>query len=513
MPRVISNPQFPIVATTRGEVRGKWRAGTESRSAAFLGVPFAQPPVGKLRFAAPQPMKHWQGVLDCLDYGPTPLRDDSGETLIPEPAIPGDSTLNVNVFTPKPGDTSADLPVMVWIHGGGYTAGSPASPWYDGAQFNRDGVVVVTISYRLGFVGFGLVKGAPANRAVLDWLAALRWVQDNIAAFGGDPDRVTIAGQSAGGAAVLTLLGMECAQDLFSQALCISGILTNISKSDALKVTRRLCRNLGVPPTVQALNAVDETELLKAQQQAATPKHLSQYVRAIHEGMEIGPVVDGELLVQPTLESLRMGVGAGKPLLIGANDDEFSIVFSGQERLMNRIPRKAIARFLGLRGEQYDSYILSNDDVAQRGTARLMGHLVTDYLFRSAVLKVLHSRQGTPTWSYRFTATQPETDLSIHCLDVPYWFDCLNQVGVERLAGDNPSQELASTLHGFAVQFISQGKPGWPRWSPIDQTVEVIGDNLPQLGFTDPDSAATHVTVNDAYRGVRALLPTGQAPG
>ena len=128
-------------------------------------------------------------------------------TLIPEPSVPGESTLNVNVFTPAPA-TDAALPVLVYIHGGGYFAGSPASPWYDGAAFNRDGVVTVSISYRLGFDGFGWIADAPMNRGVLDWLLALEWVRDNIAAFGGDPARVTIAGQSAGGGAVLTLLGM-----------------------------------------------------------------------------------------------------------------------------------------------------------------------------------------------------------------------------------------------------------------------------------------------------------------
>ena len=184
-------------------------------SAAFLGIPFAQAPVGDLRFAAPVPPEPWEGIRDALEYGATAQRGDPGITLIPEPSVPGESTLNVNVFTPAPGETDAALPVLVYIHGGGYTAGSPASPWYDGRAFNRDGVVTVSVSYRLGFDGFGHIPGAPSNRGVRDWIAALEWVRDNIAAFGGDPSRVTIAGQSAGGGAVLTLLGMPAAQHLF----------------------------------------------------------------------------------------------------------------------------------------------------------------------------------------------------------------------------------------------------------------------------------------------------------
>src|SRR6478609_10953210 len=176
-PRMIIDTQTPVVAIAPGRVRGFWRGepGTAGASAAFLGIPFAQAPVGDLRFAAPLPPEPWEGVRDALEYGATAQRGDLGPTLIPEPSIPGDSTLNVNVFTARPGERGAKLPVLVYIHGGGYFAGSPASPWYDGRAFNRDGAVTVTISYRLGFDGFGYIAGAPSNRGVRDWLAALEW--------------------------------------------------------------------------------------------------------------------------------------------------------------------------------------------------------------------------------------------------------------------------------------------------------------------------------------------------
>ncbi|GAA2581856.1 carboxylesterase family protein [Microbacterium binotii] len=203
----------PLATVSTGTLRGVRRPG----SLAFLGIPFAAPPVDANRFAAPQPATPWDGVRDATAYGPTPQRGDTGITLIPEPSVPGDATLNVNVFTPDT-DAAAPFPVLVWIHGGGYISGSPASPWYDGDTFAREGIVVVTLSYRLGFDGFGAIDGAVSNRGVRDWIAALEWVQQNIAAFGGDPARVTIGGQSAGGGAVLTLLGMPAAQHLFSAA-------------------------------------------------------------------------------------------------------------------------------------------------------------------------------------------------------------------------------------------------------------------------------------------------------
>lgn len=323
--------QYVEVQTKAGHVRGLWRGkpGTEGASAAFLGLPFAEAPVGKLRFAAPVPKAAWEGVLDTLDFGATAQRGDPGVTLIPEPSVPGDATLNVNVFSPspQPAESGTGLPVLVWIHGGGYFAGSPASPWYDGRSFNRNAVVTVTISYRLGFDGFGWISDAPSNRGVRDWLLALEWVQQNITQFGGDANRVTIAGQSAGGGAVQTLLGMEQAQHLFHGVYSISGATADVTLPHAEKLGRQIAEQLGVEPTVAGLSDLSEDEILVAQKKATemTPDALADIV---NEGLGLGPTIDGELLMRPTLESIASGVGAEKPLVIGTTDDEFSMVFA-----------------------------------------------------------------------------------------------------------------------------------------------------------------------------------------
>ena len=161
--------------------------------------------------------------------------------------------------------------MLVYIHGGGYFAGSPASPWYDGAAFNRDGVVTVSISYRLGFDGFGWIADAPMNRGVLDWLLALEWVRDNIAAFGGDPARVTIAGQSAGGGAVLTLLGMPRAQPLIAGVYSISGAAADVTPAEAQEFGRRLAALGGVEPTRAGLSTLSESRVLELQKQLTDP--------------------------------------------------------------------------------------------------------------------------------------------------------------------------------------------------------------------------------------------------
>ncbi|MFJ4046253.1 carboxylesterase/lipase family protein [Microbacterium sp. NPDC089987] len=453
------------VQTAAGRVRGRWRPTTGStgnpRSAAFLGIPFAEPPVGELRFAAPVPKAPWQGVRDALAFAPTTQRGDPGVTLIPEPSVPGESTLNVNVFTPDPAVTApgGGLPVLVWIHGGGYFAGSPASPWYDGRNFNRDDVVTVTISYRLGFDGFGWIGGAPSNRGVRDWLLALEWVQQNITVFGGDPARVTIAGQSAGGGAVLTLLGMPSAQHLFRGGYAISGALGDVSAARAEAFGRRMAADAGVESTLEGLRSVSEERLLELQKKAT--ENLMDSI--IDDGLPLGPVVDGDLLPQTTRESLRAGVGADKPLVMGATDDEFTMAMADVAKTLRWVPTGMLLGKLGVPRSRRKAYLAANADVAALGKTRLAGRVLTDRMFRTAVLDIAADRGPAPTWLYRFAWPSGAFGFAEHCLDVPFFFDCLDGPAMQPLAGPNPPQALADEVHSAAVAFVRDGDPGWPR--------------------------------------------------
>ncbi|MFE6968528.1 carboxylesterase/lipase family protein [Isoptericola sp. NPDC057653] len=455
------------VRTVAGRVRGRWRPGAgpgAPRSAAFLGIPFAEPPVGDLRFAAPVPHAPWDGVRDALEHGATAQRGDPGVTLIPEPSVPGESTLNVNVFTPSPEPASpgAGLPVLVWIHGGGYFAGSPASPWYDGRAFNRDGVVTVSVSYRLGFDGFGRIEGAPSNRGVRDWLLALEWVQQNVAAFGGDPARVTVAGQSAGGGAVLTMLGMERAQHLFHGVYALSGALADVSDERARALAEDIARRAGVAPTREGFAYVPEERLL-ALQKEATDLDPRQLDTVISQGLPLGPAVDGDLLPRPTRESLRAGVGADKPLVLGTTDDEFTMALAGAARTLRWVPRSLLLSRLGVPARARRAYLDANADVVALGKVRLAGRVVTDRMFRTGALRVAADRGGAATWLYRFAWPSGAFGFAEHCLDVPFFFDCLDGPATEPLAGPHPPQELADAVHAAAVAFVVDGDPGWPR--------------------------------------------------
>ncbi|WP_113717230.1 carboxylesterase/lipase family protein [Arthrobacter dokdonensis] len=503
----------PIVQTTTGLVRGMWRPSPETaagpgafgHSAAFLGIPFAEAPVGALRFAAPVPHGPWDGVRDAVEQGATAQRPGPPEpTLIPEPSVPGGSTLNVNVFTPAP-SVAAALPVLVYIHGGGFTAGSPASPWYDGAAFNRDGVVTVSVAYRLGFDGFGMVDGAPDNRAVLDWLRALEWVQENIAAFGGDPARVTVAGQSAGGGAVLTLLGMPRAQPLFAQAYCLSGALGDVPREKARALAGRLAALAGVEPTLDGFASVPEERLLELQRKALEPGGgmFSMVRRVIEGGLSLGPMVDGELITAPTPDSLRTGTGADKPLVLGTADDEFGMVLAGLQSKLRLVPSRLLLGQAGLARGHRSDYLAANKDVARLGPAAVLGRYISDSVFRTTALRVAEARTADPvagpesagsragTWLYRFSWRSPAFGRAVHCLDVPFFFDCLDADRIDALAGRTPPWELADDVHSAAVSFVISGDPGWDTYAGGRRTKV----------FDTPSSV-----VADGYASVRPLL-------
>jgi len=454
----------PIVETMTGPVRGRiWRSGF-----AFLGVPYAEPPFGELRFQAPVPRATWQGLRTCVAYGPTPQRKTLAEiTDIPEPCISGEDVLAVNVFTPRPG--ASRLPVLVYVHGGAYVAGSPASPWYNGAAFTRDGVVVVTVAYRLGFEGFGYLPDTPANRGLLDQILALRWVRDNIAAFGGDPDNVTIAGQSAGGGAVVHLLVSPHARGLFSGVVASSPFLGDLTVVAATAVTQLLAEQLGVTPDLAGFSKVDEMDLIAAQAIATgfgTPQTVDDLLTMITmlvTGTQLGPTLDGDVLPHPMAQALAEGMGADVPLLVGTTRDEFAGIALAQRTLLDNADPVALLVRTGLDPSTAAHYV---GVLPPQHPADMLGRLLTDRAFRRYIPDWAEARAhaAAPTFAYDFAWRSPVNGLSKHCLDVPFAWDLLADEHVARVAGHAPPQVLADTVHNAYVAFTRDKDPGWPRW-------------------------------------------------
>lgn len=481
----------PEATTTHGRVAGRWRAhrdaaGATSTHAIFLGIPYAAPPVGDLRFAGPQPPAPWDGVRPAWVYGATPQRvSPYSPARIPEPSIPGADTLTVNVTTPDPSG-SARLPVLVWIHGGGFIGGSPASPWYGGQALARDGVVTVTVSYRLAFEGFGWVDdgengNAVNNRGVRDWLAALEWVQRNIAAFGGDPARVTIAGQSAGGSAVMRLLAMRTAQHLFRGALAVSPADVPATADDARDISRRIAVRVGVAPTAAGFATVDERTLFDARVagfEHPVPDALVGLVAEAAQMPALTPAIDGDLIEDSVVNALAAGVGAGKPLLIGATAHEFNDTANGIEHLAEGRDTAEVLVAAGLPADL--AHDMATRD-AHLGTAWGVAQAFSDIVFRRCVPGFANARVGEPTWAYdfRWEPREPGTqggegggvEGALHCVDVPFAFDILGAPGVREVLGDNPPQQLADAVHGDWLALIRDGHLDANRWDATRTTV------------------------------------------
>jgi para-nitrobenzyl esterase len=467
----------PTVLTRSGAVRGQMRDGVAS----FLGIPYAASPTGPLRFRAPAPPSPWEGVREATALGPTPPKPDYAapfDELLPEPDIPGDDWLNLNVWTPDPGGPG--LPVMVWIHGGAFSNGNSALPIYDGHPFARDGVVLVSINYRLGVDGFALLPGAPANRGLLDQIAALEWVRDNIAKFGGDPGNVTVFGESAGAMSVTTLLAMPRSQGLFARAITQSGSVQAVADpADAALVTRELGLTLGREPTAANLAVVGLPELIKAQIEirealAAQPDPARFGATIVASSLAFIPVVDGDLIPARPLDAIAAGAGSGVPLLTGTTTEEFRLflVPTGLAGLLDEPGLAGLLALFGVGRPVADLY-RANRPAASPGD--VLCAVLTDRYFRMPALSVARARRGAgaaPTYLYEFAWPSPVGGLgACHSLEIPFVFDNLAAEGAEPALGPEPPAALAERMHAAWISFARGGDPGWP---PLDDSYPVM---------------------------------------
>jgi para-nitrobenzyl esterase len=476
--------------------------------AAFKGIPYAAPPFGDLRFAAPVPAPRWDGVRNCTDYGPTvpkPPYPAPVDLLLPEPVIAGEDVLNLNVWTPDPSATG--LPVLVWIHGGAFVNGSGAVPQYDGTAFARDGVVTVTINYRLGVDGFlHFDDDGPANRGLLDQVAALEWVRDNIAAFGGDPDRVTIAGESAGAMSVTALLSMPRAAGLFRRAIAQSGAGHHaLSAPTARRVAGLLAERLGVPLTRAALATVPIEDLVAAQralsEQAALAPDPAVWGEITLNSMVYEPVIDGDVLPALPITAIQAGAGAGVDVLAGSNTDEHAL-FLVPNGFVDLIDEGLLRLTLGGYGVPVEAAIDAyRTDAPAAGPGELLIKAATDWFFRVPAIRLAEARAGGPgrTFLYEFAWPSPQFAGRLgacHALEVGFTFDTLAAPGSEPLAGPSAPQELADVMHAAWVAFVAGGDPGWPAYDQATRPVQVFGN----LTGVVPDPRAQQRILWDGVR-------------
>jgi para-nitrobenzyl esterase len=466
------------VNTKQGTVRGEL---TDDGVTRFLGIPYAASPTGSLRFRAPQPPASRDGVRDCTSFGGTPPKPAylaPFDVLLPEPDVPGDEWLNLNIWTPDP-DGAA--PVMVWVHGGSFANGNNAVPMYDGHAFGRDGVVLVSINYRLGIDGFAYLPDAPANRGLLDQVAALEWVRDNIAAFGGDPANVTIFGESAGAMSVTTLLGMPRARGLFGKVIAQSGAAqVGATTADAALVTGELSKVLGFEATAAGLAGLDLDQVIAAQaairdEFAAAPDRARWGTSVVDTAMAFIPVIDGDSLPVHPLAALAAGQGSDVALLAGTNTDEFRLFFV-PNGMAAMVTAETLPGFLGMLGLDPEVAALYRANRPTASAGDVLCALVTDRFFRLPTLAAAQARLGAagtaPTFLYEFGWQSPAHDLgAAHAVEIPFVFDNLAAAGGAGIVGDEPPSALAAQMHATWIRFASTGDPGW---QPFDASYPVM---------------------------------------
>ena len=475
-------PQSEVTGVCEaGALRGVARDGIHR----FLGVPYAAPPVGELRFQEAQPVEPWSGVRDATHPGPCAphlIRDFPHLDVVPlvgHGSLEGGDYLALNIWAPADADKR---PVMVFIHGGGYVVGSKDAPVNDGTTFARSGVVCVAINYRMGIDGFLPIPGVPTNLGLRDMLFALEWVQRNIASFGGDPANVTIFGESAGAMAIANLVTSPLASGLFKRAIIESGHGAMVRDIDvAQRLVRKLAKILKVEPTADGFRNVSAAAGWAAMEKVSKP--LARIDLRDADGHEpvygisrFIPVHGDDVLPEKPHVALEHGAGRDIDVLIGTNSEEMNLYF---------VPTKVRARAPGF----FLRWLLGKSHPAARdalkaygwGQGRKAGHVFTDttndLVFRWPARRFAEEHQGK-THFYEFDWRSPACGGELgacHGLELPFVFKRLDlATGPKGLAGERPPQELAERVHGLWVRFATDGSLPWPEFNAATRQVHLL---------------------------------------
>ena len=483
----------PVAQTKLGKVQGQ--AGSEG-ILVFKGIPYAKPPVGELRWKPPQPPEPWSDTLRATQYGP--VAPQTVDALEPSSEVEqSEDCLSLNVWTP--GIDDKRRPVMVWIHGGGWTNGSSADESYEGWPTSRRGdVVVVSMNYRLGALGFlylGRVGDSQyaesGNLGILDQEAALKWVRDNIAAFGGDPGNVTVFGESAGSMSVCTLMSMTSTKGLFHRAIGESGALNTIRSADyASEVTERYMAKAGVTD-MAGLRSLTTEQIIKAQGDLMAGQFQSDTL--------FGPVVDGSVLPEPPLHAIAKGSAAGVDFLTGTNLDEVRLWAFYIPGLLE-ISIQTAVQYMPMLSKSLGTYV---DAIAASYKSRrpnatdgdITMAVGTDVIFRVPAIRVaeVQSALQPKTYMYLFTWPTPVQGGifgSCHSLELFFVLDRLHAGDSVAVLGNDPPQKLADMMQDSWIAFAKTGNPdntsipNWPAYNTRTRATMIF--NVNPLVQNDP---------------------------
>jgi para-nitrobenzyl esterase len=508
----------PLAEIATGRIEGRSAAGIS----AFKGIPFAAAPVGDLRFQPPQPARPWTGTRSCTGYGPiSPQNPDPLIAMIPgcewifshPRAVQDEDCLSLNVWTPAARDTGL-LPVYVWIHGGAFLGGAGTSPWTDGGNLARDErVVVVSLNYRLGALGGVALDDATTNNMLLDQVAALEWVRDNIAAFGGDPGRVTVGGESAGAMSVAALLCAPRARGLFQQAVMQSGHAgLTLTRDESRRMTREYLAELGVRADDPRALAGATTSRILAAQRALTDR----------TAVPFRTVIDGSTLPMSLPDIVAAGKQAHVPLLIGTNTDENNLF---AEMGWGPGADAGVSLRVNIAGMFVDPDGAAVDDLVEQysqtkgdhDAAWMAASTDRDWRIPARTLADGHAAAGNEVFAYEFTYRSPVRAGRLgacHALDIPFPFGNLDQVGVDELTGNDAEGEAVRGRLELACRqawgaFIRDGAPSsdvipdWQRYDEAKRPVMFLGDEF-ELVF---NPRGERLDALEALRPVETMRP------
>jgi para-nitrobenzyl esterase len=490
-------PADPEVSTRAGRVRGR----NENGVAVFRGIPFAKPPIGRRRFQAPEPPAPWDGVREAKEFGPSSPQAPMVAPPDGPPTPPADTTgewLTVNVWTPDLG--AARLPVMVWIYGGAYMLGGSGDPGCDGAPFAQaraGAAVFVSLNYRVGMEGFAQIAGAPANRGLLDAVAALTWVKENIQNFGGDPGNVTVFGESAGAGVIASMLAMDKAKGLFNRAIAQSVPGTFYARELAEDITKALAQAAGLPNTLEALAAADPMHLVNAQTAVtARLKDFPQWGGVSLAVTPFSPVIDGDVLPRSPWRALLAGAASDVELLTCHNKDEcrLFIAMAGQ---LGKITDEEATTALSVFSpgpDSHDGPAAYRAAFPEADSNALYELAFSDWLFRMPTLHLAqaHAASGGRTFLYELTAQAPRDPFgACHALDVPLVFGSVGLGLGVALIGPNPPAEfvmLGDTMRREWLSFAATGDPGWPAYGTEHRTTRIYDLQPDVLSYPEETS-------------------------
>jgi para-nitrobenzyl esterase len=494
-----------IVDTTSGPVQGRLKDGV----LLFAGLPYAAPPTGANRFRAAQPVEPWREVRQTTRFGPAAPQTPTGGLTASTAVRWDEDCLSLNITTPALDD--GRRPVLFWIHGGGYRTGQGAIPWYNGARFASQGnLVVVSINYRLGALGFtdlsefGEAYASSGANGLLDQIAALRWVRDNIARFGGDPSRVTIAGESAGAFSVCTLMASPLASGLFRAAIAQSGAAHHTLPATAGRaLARQLLDRLQVT-NLAALQTVSAEAILQAQN--AIADEIGDGAATLEKfGVAVAPFypVEGTAVIPVApLDAIARGASREVPPLTGTNRHETTLWGHGE------MDDDKLARIAARYGAE-STLATYRRNRPHMGAGDLLTAFTTDHMFRIPAVRLLEARAGSgtgnatggaPSWMYWFCWESRAFGGrlgSTHALEIPFVFDNLDRPGVDVFLGPGERpQDLAQVMHQAWIRFVTDNDPGWAPYDVARRSTMKF-DTTSEL-LRDPDGSE-----REAWTGLR----------